>query len=84
MGRRGLRGGPYGVGDDEAGGVLTPRQRAEKATADALERDGRVRAAAIVAHTFHLDPVRVLAEGDAFKRLVRIAAHNIIQNQANK
>lgn len=84
MGRRGPHGGPYAVGDEEAGRVITARQRAEDARLDALVADGRLRAAAIVAHTFHLDPAQVLGEGDAFKRLVRIAAHNVIQTQANK
>jgi hypothetical protein len=46
--------------------------------------DGRVRAAALVAATFHLDPVAVLDEPDPLKVNVRIAAHNYLQNEAEK
>lgn len=49
-----------------------------------LEQDPRVRTAALVCGTFHLDPVEYLEERDAFKLLVRIAAHNVLQNEADK
>lgn len=84
MGRRGIHGGPYAIGDDDAGRPITARQRAEEDRLAALVADVRLRTAATIAATFHLDPVEVLAEGDAFKSLVRIAAHNYVQTQANK
>lgn len=43
-----------------------------------------MRAAAVVADTFALDPVAVLEERDPFKRLIRIAAHNIVQTETRK
>lgn len=49
-----------------------------------LEADGRVRTAALVGHTFHLDPVVLLEERRPLARLVRIAAHNIVIREQNK
>lgn len=46
--------------------------------------DGRVRAAALVGATFHLDPVALLAEPSPFRVKVRIAAHNYLQAQAKE
>lgn len=43
-----------------------------------------VRAAALVANTFNLDPVLVLAETDALRRDVRLAAHNVVQSEVKK
>lgn len=43
-----------------------------------------MRAASVVAATFQLDPVAVLEEADPFKRLIRIAAHNIVQTEERK
>ena len=86
MGRRGRRAGPYRVGDDDEDelGVVTARSRAIDAELARLTGDGRVRAAALVAATFHLDPVAVLDEPDPLKVNVRIAAHNYLQNEAEK
>lgn len=86
MGRRGRRRGPYRVGDDEDGEprVVTARSRAIDAQLARLEADGRVRAAALVADTFKLDPVTVLAEPDLLNRLLRLAAHNVIQTETEK
>lgn len=85
MGRRGRRAGPYRVGDDEEDElVVTARSRALDAELARLTSDGRVRAAALVAATFRLDPVAVLEERDPLKVNVRIAAHNYLQNEAEK
>ena len=46
--------------------------------------DGRLRSAALVGDKFGLDPVVVLEEPDSFKVLVRIAALNYLQNEAEK
>lgn len=46
--------------------------------------DQRIRSAAIVGDKFGLDPVAVLEETDPFKVLVRIAALNYLQNEAEK
>lgn len=86
MGRRPLRDGPYAVGDEAQEvrlGVIL-HQRRDDRRRQYLEASGRVRAAALVASTFHLDPVEVLAERDPLRRLIRIAAHNVIQTEANK
>lgn len=40
-----------------------------------------VRAAALQAETFSMDPVAVLTERDPLKRDVRLAAHNLIQTE---
>lgn len=77
MGRRRRRGGPYGLGDDD-GGRLSPQAVAYRAQLAALEADPRLRGAARVAATFHLDPVLLLSEPDPFRRLERIAAHNVV------
>lgn len=88
MGRRARRGhGPYGLGEDEDGtpAPITVAGVAAKARLARLEADARVRAAAIVAHTFPgLDPVAVLAEVDPLKRDLRIAAHNVVVDEENK
>lgn len=87
MGRRGRRGGPYRVGDDDEAGeprTVTARSRAIDAQLAYLAADGRVRAAAFVADTFKLDPVAVLAEREPLNVLIRLAAHNLLQNEADK
>ena len=87
MGRRARRQlGPYGVGgnEDGAGAPITVAGAYAKARLARLEADVRVRAAAIVAATFRLDPVLVLAEVDPLKADVRIAAHNIVQDEERK
>lgn len=86
MGRRGRRAGPYRVADDEEDepGVVTARSKALTAELARLMGDGRVRAAALVGSTFHLDPVALLEEADPLKVNVRIAAHNYLQNEAEK
>ncbi|WP_288797841.1 hypothetical protein [uncultured Arsenicicoccus sp.] len=40
-----------------------------------------MRAAALIAYTFHIDPVTVLTEPDAFTAMVRLAAHKVVQNE---
>lgn len=85
MGRRGRPRGPYRVGDeDEGDDYVTARSAAVDARIKRLEADGRVRTAALVASTFNLDPVAVLDEPDVLKRLVRLAAHNVIQTETEK
>lgn len=86
MGRRRVRRGPYGVGDDEDGvpAPIALRNARHEAARLTLEQDPRVRGAARVAATFHLDPVTVLSERVTLRRLVRIAAHNIVQTEASK
>lgn len=88
MGRRGRRRGPYRVGDEHdeelEPRVITARNRALDAQLERLSRDGRIRAAALIADTFKLDPVAVLEERDELKRNVRLAAHNLIQTEAEK
>lgn len=82
MGRRAQREqrGPYGLGEDDGAGTpITVAGAAAKARLARLEADVRVRAAAIVAATFHLDPAAVLDELDPLKADVRIAAHNVVQ-----
>ncbi|MEG1971246.1 MAG: hypothetical protein RR101_14135 [Burkholderiaceae bacterium] len=49
-----------------------------------LAKDPRVQAAALIGHLFKVDPVIVLDEKDPLKVLVRIAAHNFVQNERNK
>jgi hypothetical protein len=44
----------------------------------------RVRSAALVGETFGLDPVAILEETDELKVLVRLAAHNVVQNEIRK
>lgn len=90
MGRRGLRGGPYRVGEedpDEDGWqpvIVTVRQQRVDAMRAQLEGDGRIRAAALIADTFKLDPLTVLEEPDLLRRLVRLAAHNVVQTEAKR
>lgn len=86
MGRRGRPRGPYRVGEDEEedAGRLTPQaQQVRRQLAD-LEADQRVRAAGLIAAEFGLDPVAVLAERDVLKRLLRLAAFNIVQTENAK
>lgn len=87
MGRGGLRRGPYGV-DDEGESlplvVYRARSRADRVRAR-LEQHPSVRAAALVASTFKLDPVeQFLAEPDPFKRAIRVAAHNIVMAEERR
>lgn len=85
MGRRRLRDGPYAVADeDEDELVVTARSKALDDELARLMGDSRVRAAALVGATFGLDPVELLAERSPFRVNVRIAAHNVIQNEARK
>lgn len=88
MGRRGRRRGPYRVAgeddDEDPAGVITARGRALDDTIRRLEGDYRIRNAALVAHTFQLDPAELADERDALKRLVRLAAHNIVQHEREK
>lgn len=86
MGRRGLRHGPYGLDDEgETLPLVVVRSRArDERRQQALEASPRMRAAAIVAATFSLDPLTVLEESDPFRRLIRIAAHNIVQTEERK
>ena len=83
MGRRGGPRGPYRVAgeDDDADDHISPRATAEGQRLTTLEADTRVRAAALIGDTFGLDPIAVLAERDPLRRLIRIAAHNIVQNE---
>lgn len=81
MGRAGQR-GPYGI--DEDSGVVSPHAQAARARLERLEHDPRVRTAALVCSTFHLDPVAYLDERDPFKLLLRIAAHNVVQTETSK
>lgn len=85
MGRGRLHRGPYGLGDDGevVGGLIHAAQVRVNARVEWLASDPRVRAAAIVASTFHLDPVALLADPSSLNREVRIAAHNVVQNEAN-
>lgn len=80
MGRRGGPRGPYALGDGEDTGRVSHAATAVRAQLTRLEGDGRVRSAAIIADRFGLDPVTVLAERDPFKRLLRLAANNVVQN----
>lgn len=86
MGRGPLRRGPYGVGDDEDGAPapITVRQARHDTMRQRLEADPRVRAAALIAHTFGIDPVTVAAERDTLRRLFRLAAHNIVVADLNR
>lgn len=89
MGRRGRRSGPVGpyrVVDDEEDGAarLTPRGAALTARLVGYEHDSRIRAAALISHTFGLDPVTVLGERIVLNRLLRLAAHNIVQTEQAK
>ncbi len=86
MGRRGLRHGPYAVGDDEDGipqPITVQIARHDRMRA-ALEADARVIAAARTAATFGQDPVAYLEERRPLARLIRIAAHNIVVADENK
>lgn len=85
MGRRprGRRDGPYAVGADELD-VARPQGPDGKLLAR-LEADVRVRNAALIAHTFPgLDPAAILDERDPLKRLLRLAAHNVVQDEAER
>ena len=85
MGRRSRRAGPYRVADDEEDEPrVTARSKAIDAQLARLMGDGRLRSAALVGDKFGLDPVVVLEEPDSFKVLVRIAALNYLQNEAEK
>lgn len=85
MGRRAQRHlGPYDLGEEGAGGPITVAGAATRARLARLERDVRVRAAAMVAELFGLDPVAVLDESDPLKADVRIAAYNAVQDEQRK
>lgn len=87
MGRRRLRRGPYGVGGEDEDGLpapLTIRQARHDTMRQRLEADPRTRAAALIAHTFGLDPVTVAAERDTLRRLFRLAAHNVVVADLNR
>ena len=85
MGRRAHRhGGPYELGEEGAGGPITVAGAATKARLARLEADVRVRAAAMVAELFGLDPIAVLDEADPLKADVRIAAYNVVQDEQRK
>lgn len=91
MGRRGGHGGPYRVGEeddpDEDGWqpvLVTVRQQRVDAMRAQLEGDSRIRAAALIAETFKLDPVAVLDEPDVLRRLIRVAAHNVVQTEIKR
>lgn len=43
-----------------------------------------MREAAVVAYTLKLDPVAVLDEPSVLKRLLRVAAHNVVQDETAK
>lgn len=86
MGGPALQHGPYQLDDD---GEPVPLVVAMHHQRDArrlrtLEQHPRVRAVAAVARTFRLDPVAVAEEADPLRRLLRIAAHNIVQAEAAK
>lgn len=49
-----------------------------------LEKDARVREAAVVAYSLKLDPVAILDEPSLLKRLLRVAAHNVIQDELKR
>lgn len=89
MGRRGRRGGPYGVGADEGYGPDGPVRRPDPRVTW-LEGRADVRAAGLVAETFSLDPAEVLADlitdepRREFKALIRLAAHNVVLNEHAK
>lgn len=85
MGRRRGRRRPH-VGDEDEDGPrpLTAQGRAAVERLAKLEADPRVRAAALVAYTFHLDPAVVIGEEDQLKASVRIAAHNVVQSEERK
>jgi hypothetical protein len=87
MGRRGLHGGPYAVGDDDEDGLpqpITLRQARHDRMRQTLEGDSRMRAAAVIASTFGLDPITVLEERRPLARLARLAAHNIVVREQNR
>lgn len=85
MGRRGGR-GPYRLADDadEDGVVVTARSRAVDAQLTRLTGDVRVKAAALVGASFGIDPVVLLDERDPLRTLIRIAAHNHLQNEKKR
>lgn len=83
MGRRGQGVGPYRVGDEDLEDVYGYGSRRDPRL-DTLEADARIRSAALVGETFGLDPVLLLAETDELKVLVRLAAHNVVQNETRK
>lgn len=72
------------------GGPGRRRQGPYAPVVEALQADYRVREAARVAYTFKLDPVTVLNGGRPrlregwIGRLIRIAAHNIVQSDLKK
>lgn len=87
MGRRPLRRGPYGVGDDDEDGLpapITVRQARHDTMRQTLEGDPRTRTAALVAHTFGIDPVVVAEERDTLRRLFRLACHNVVVADHNR
>lgn len=43
-----------------------------------------MREAAVVAYTLKLDPVAILDEPSTLKRLLRVAAHNVVQDELRK
>lgn len=56
----------------------------DAALVDRLTEDPRVRNAAHVAHIFGIDPITVLAEPDRYRRLLRLAAAQIINDEERK
>lgn len=81
MGRRPRRGddvGPH-VGD----GPRRARGHSAELLAK-LEKDPRVRDAGAVAYLFGIDPVLILEERSALRRLLRLAAHNAVQDERNR
>lgn len=83
MGRRGRPRGPYRVGDEDDVRVVSAAGRALEEQRRRLEGDGRVKVAALIGSEFGLDPVTLLQETDPLKRLVRLAAYNVVQHEAN-
>ncbi len=63
---------------------MTPAVAAQRALLARLVADPRVRAAAVIGDTFGIDPVAVLEERDPFKRLVRLAANNLLNAERER
>lgn len=83
MGRRRRQRGPH-----DADGLGEPRLSVVgtfyKALLGRLEADPRVRDAALIGEVFGLDPVAVLDEPKPFRRLLRVAAHNVVQDERER
>jgi hypothetical protein len=86
VGRGGLFRGPYeldGEGETIPLVVYRANSRAERVRSQ-LEGSPRIRSAALVASSWNMDIVDVLAETDPLRRIIRVAGHNVLVREQSR